>query len=894
MNETIFWQLIAESKLAGGGNSEAQVAALQERLQTLPEPDIVEFDRLLHEQLDRSYHRDLWAAAYIINGGCSDDGFDYFRAWLIAQGQEVFERALQDPESLVEIAEPEVELELFMYAPVKAYEAVTNQEFPYPARARRELTGDAWEETAECLQKKFPKLFAKFWHAAEQTNESGSSETNFGTALAALQELAGLGGGEASSAEALYTQAAFLAMDESPENLQKAAEMLEQAADQGHAGAQYLLGTCLQEGRGIAQDLEAAAKYFRLAAEQGDGDACAGLGHLFQEGLGVPVNYAEARKWYRQGVEAEAAEAAAGLGVLYAEGLGVKQNAKESLKWFRRAAQDGHEQAANNLGIAYFNGLGVNVDYAEAAKWFAQAVEAGFSEAQYNLGVLHEHGQGVPKDFAKAAELYRAAADQGHANAQSNLGLLHANGTGVPQDYQKAAELYQQAAELGNLVALSNLAVLYQNGRGVSQDLTEAVRLYRRVAEAGVAAGQFNLGTMYERGLGVKQNFEEALRWYRLAAEQGMAAAQNNIGDFYETGRGVEPDFVQAAKWYRKAANQGVSLSQLSLGDFHRKGQGVEQDFAAAARWYQRAAAQGLEPAAQRLEEMYRAGEVNRPGEAKERKPVKPARKPAAKIPTRKITKSKDTPEPPTAQAVARRALCLRALIRRSQIEAFLVVSRKSPKAKTKFDPKALAAEARQLNAWLKDEELWTAVSGREKLSLKKKPGTWTARELKDWGWRTEAFSIIAWALGLAPRIAPYDKQQGEAAYFKKVALLRPTKTFIARSRLRPEARIRTAREIAEAWLWRARTTMIQKEPKKYPPPKGWTYEKIIKAAAQHWRKQGLFKAIKGDYPAFGKSYAKLTEDEWQSCRSIATERLYGLNWLCGYAADWDRVPTGT
>jgi hypothetical protein len=87
---------------------------------------------------------------------------------------------------------------------------------------------------------------------------------------------------------------------------------------------------------------------------------------------------------------------------------------------------------------------------------------------------------------------------------------------------------------------------------------------------------------------------------------------------------------------------------------------------------------------------------------------------------------------------------------------------------------------------------------------------------------------------------------------------------------------------------------MIQKEPKKYPPPKGWTYEKIIKAAAQHWQKQGLFKAIKGDYPAFGKSYAKLTEDEWQSCRSIATERLYGLNWLCGYAADWDRVPTGT
>jgi len=130
MNEDIFWQLIADSKQPSGGDSDAQVAALRERLQSLPESEIVEFDSLLHVQLDRSYHRDLWAAAYVINGGCSDDGFDYFRAWLIAQGRELFERALQDPESLVEVAEPEVELELFLYASIVAYEAKTKKKFP--------------------------------------------------------------------------------------------------------------------------------------------------------------------------------------------------------------------------------------------------------------------------------------------------------------------------------------------------------------------------------------------------------------------------------------------------------------------------------------------------------------------------------------------------------------------------------------------------------------------------------------------------------------------------------------------------------------------------------------------------------------------------------------------
>jgi hypothetical protein len=44
--------------------------------------------------------RDQWGAAYLANGGCSDDGFDYFRGWLIGQGRKVYETVLADPDSL--------------------------------------------------------------------------------------------------------------------------------------------------------------------------------------------------------------------------------------------------------------------------------------------------------------------------------------------------------------------------------------------------------------------------------------------------------------------------------------------------------------------------------------------------------------------------------------------------------------------------------------------------------------------------------------------------------------------------------------------------------------------------------------------------------------------------
>ncbi|MFE7597844.1 DUF4240 domain-containing protein [Streptomyces sp. NPDC057494] len=33
----------------------------------------------------------------------ADDGFDYFRGWLIAQGREVFVRAVADPDDLAEL-----------------------------------------------------------------------------------------------------------------------------------------------------------------------------------------------------------------------------------------------------------------------------------------------------------------------------------------------------------------------------------------------------------------------------------------------------------------------------------------------------------------------------------------------------------------------------------------------------------------------------------------------------------------------------------------------------------------------------------------------------------------------------------------------------------------------
>ncbi|GAA1569767.1 DUF4240 domain-containing protein [Kribbella hippodromi] len=67
--------------------------------------EIVAFGVELARLQVESYRWDLWAAAYLVNSGATEDGFDSFRGWLVAQGREVWEAALADPDSLADVVD---------------------------------------------------------------------------------------------------------------------------------------------------------------------------------------------------------------------------------------------------------------------------------------------------------------------------------------------------------------------------------------------------------------------------------------------------------------------------------------------------------------------------------------------------------------------------------------------------------------------------------------------------------------------------------------------------------------------------------------------------------------------------------------------------------------------
>lgn len=160
MDVSAFWALIDASRGAGAGDIEAQVAALTDALAKLPPDAIIAFDGIFRDHLARAYRWDLWAAAYIINGGCSDDGFEYFRSWLIVQGEQVFNAALADPETLVDRAEPDAEGEGMLHAASEAFDACVGAKLPLTSAHPPEPAGERWSEDE--LPRRFPRLWSMF------------------------------------------------------------------------------------------------------------------------------------------------------------------------------------------------------------------------------------------------------------------------------------------------------------------------------------------------------------------------------------------------------------------------------------------------------------------------------------------------------------------------------------------------------------------------------------------------------------------------------------------------------------------------------------------------------------------------------------------------------------
>jgi hypothetical protein len=134
---------------------------------------------------------------------------------------------------------------------------------------------------------------------------------------------------------------------------EKAVDWYKKAANQGHVGAQYQLGSFHTIGYGVQRSNAEATKWFLKAGNQGHLDSQVLLGNYYYEGryfVGPEYkytsddqpNYAESMKWYKKASDQGHVESAFKIACIYKNGLGVAKNDAEATKWFQKAADRGH------------------------------------------------------------------------------------------------------------------------------------------------------------------------------------------------------------------------------------------------------------------------------------------------------------------------------------------------------------------------------------------------------------------------------------------------------------------------------------------------------------------------------------------------------------------------
>lgn len=175
MIEDHFWSIIEVSKNTNNDLDE-YAKNLSKNLSKLSTKEIVGFH--LREQKLRfdSYTSDLWCAGYIMNGGCSDDSFEYFRCWIIAQGKDAFYFSLKKPDYLASLYSTEIDdydFEDMMYVASDAFEKKTGKDIEDFIDYKIFKTNEAnyanfeftWEEDNEESMKKIcPKLMEIAWN----------------------------------------------------------------------------------------------------------------------------------------------------------------------------------------------------------------------------------------------------------------------------------------------------------------------------------------------------------------------------------------------------------------------------------------------------------------------------------------------------------------------------------------------------------------------------------------------------------------------------------------------------------------------------------------------------------------------------------------------------------
>ena len=343
------------------------------------------------------------------------------------------------------------------------------------------------------------------------------------------------------------------------------------SANAGNTTAMCLLG-CLQSQCSDRKDEVLAFRCFLSAAQKGNVVAQYNLGLCYSEGRGVRQDQIKATKWYRSAADAGDVEALRLMAIRLNDGRGCDTSLQAATAAFVRAAEAGDSSSEFNLGVRYASAHGIpSLSGAHAGTFFLGGgargvvtnkggVGAGSRAGDLEDALSHldndSSGEDETRDPALirvAVEWYTRAAHKGHCKAMYNLAqLLDKNGGCPGSGGDNDAGLWLQKASERKYARAQ-----YALARALARDAAHLRASGRKAVAAGAVGsgdprrGQVGQGS--ETGeheahaQRARQIEEESARWLHAAASQGYGKALYALGLQHAEGRDGVPKNLTAA-----------------------------------------------------------------------------------------------------------------------------------------------------------------------------------------------------------------------------------------------------------------------------------------------------------------------------------------------------------
>ena len=272
----------------------------------------------------------------------------------------------------------------------------------------------------------------------------------------------------------------------------EAIPLLQKAAEQGHAEAQFRLGWCHFVGNGVPRDSYEAGKLYLMAAKQGHVQAQFEYGDCCYKNHCGPT--------------------------------GTKlDRMKEGIIWYQKAAEQGYAKAQYELARCYYSGYGTPTELQQALHWMQKAAQQEYQDAASLVKTW-------PEVLRQRILTYQEFAEQNYPQAQYELAQCYYLGCGVAMDLQQALHWMQKAAQQK-----------YQDAESLSKTWAEELRLKHLTPEEMVAQG-----LEHDRN----GNYKDAVTWFRKASDAGNPLGKYHVACCYAEGKGVPQNIDHALDYY--------------------------------------------------------------------------------------------------------------------------------------------------------------------------------------------------------------------------------------------------------------------------------------------------------------------------------------------------------